>query len=83
MIQPSVNLKSSQVRSWPSDHFRPSRRVHVTVIASPPSPGALTPPLSRVGIVVAWLGAYLKSFVELTRVSNVAVLTFASVTWLK
>ena len=43
-------LKSSQVSGWPSDHLRPSRSVHVTVIASPPSPGTLTPPLSRVGI---------------------------------
>src|SRR5262247_111821 len=51
-------LKSSQVSGCPSDHFRPSRRVHVTVIASPLSPGALTPPLSTVGTLVARSGAY-------------------------
>ena len=45
-------LKSSQVSGWPSDHFRPSRSVQVTVIASPPSPGTLTPPLAVVGIVL-------------------------------
>ena len=51
--------KSSQVSFSPSDHFRPSRSFQVTVIASPLSPGTLTPPLSLVGIDAARSGAYL------------------------
>jgi hypothetical protein len=47
--------KSSQVRGSPSDHLRPSRSVHVTVIASSPS-SRTTPPLSMVGMLVARSG---------------------------
>ena len=59
MTHSQAYLKSSQVRSWPSDHLRPSRSFQVTVIASPLSPGTLTPPLSSVGISAARSGAYL------------------------
>ncbi len=52
-------LKSSHVRGSPSDHLRPLRSFHVTVIPSPPVPGTFTPPLSSVGTSVARSGAYL------------------------
>ena len=62
MTHSHAYLKSSQVRGWPSDHFRPSRSFQVTVIASPLSPGTFTPPFSVVGIgSAASCGMYLKS----------------------
>src|SRR3954469_4696258 len=74
-------LKSSHVRGSPSDHFRSGLSVHVTVIASPLSPGALTPPFATVGTSVARSGPYRKSFVKTTSVAVVAETTLASV-WL-
>ena len=59
MTHSHAYLKSSQVMSLPSDHLRPSRSFQVTVIASPLSPGAFTPPLSSVGMSAARSGAYL------------------------
>ena len=75
-------LKSSQVRGWPSDHLRPSRSFQVTVIASPPSPGTLTPPLAVVGIgSAASCGMYRKSLLIVSRECQTSEATLASVTW--
>src|SRR4051794_18110966 len=78
MFQARVNSKSSQVIGWPSDHFTPSLSVYVTVIASPLSPGTLTPPLTVVGTSVARSGRYLKSFVVATSAAHVDEATLAS-----
>jgi hypothetical protein len=58
MTHSKAYLKSSQSRASPSDHMRPSLRVHVTVMASPPVPGATTPPFSVVGTSVARSAMY-------------------------
>jgi hypothetical protein len=56
MTQLHVHLKSSQVRSVPSDHFRPSLRVQVTAMVSPVT---TTPPFCVVGMSLARSGANL------------------------
>src|SRR3954454_9582112 len=75
-------LKSSHVSGSPSDHLRPSRSFQVTVIASPLSPGTLTPPLAVVGIgSAASCGMYRKSWVMVSRLCHTSEATLASVTW--
>src|SRR3990172_9527304 len=75
-------LKSSHVRGSPSDHLTPLWIFQVTVIASPLSPGSLTPPLSTVGIgATASCGMYLKSWLMVTSEYQTAEATLASVTW--